>query len=56
MDTWLLVREFETNGERNRLLYVLKSRGMAHSNQVTEFRMTGSGSIWWTLTSDRVEC
>ena len=43
MDTWLLVREFETNGERNRLLYVLKSRGMAHSNQVTEFRMTGSG-------------
>jgi circadian clock protein KaiC len=43
MDTWLLVRELETNGERNRLLYVLKSRGMAHSNQVREFRLTDSG-------------
>ena len=43
MDTWLLVRDFETNGERNRVLYVLKSRGMAHSNQVREFRLTGSG-------------
>jgi circadian clock protein KaiC len=43
MDTWLLVRDFETNGERNRLLYVLKSRGMAHSNQVREFRLTDHG-------------
>ena len=43
MDTWLLVREFETNGERNRVLYVLKSRGMAHSKQVREFRLTSSG-------------
>lgn len=40
MDTWLLVRDLETNGERNRVLYVLKSRGMAHSNQVREFRLT----------------
>src|SRR5688500_3296529 len=43
MDTWLLVRELEHNGERNRGLYVLKSRGMAHSNQVREFLMTPSG-------------
>lgn len=37
MDTWLLLRNVEYNGERNRTLYVLKSRGMAHSNQVREF-------------------
>ena len=36
MDTWLLVRILESANERNRLLYVLKSRGMAHSNQVRE--------------------
>lgn len=43
MDTWLLLRDQESNGERNRLLYVLKSRGMSHSNQVREFRLTGQG-------------
>lgn len=43
MDKWLLVRDLETNGERNRVLYLLKSRGMAHSNQVREFRLTGDG-------------
>src|SRR5688572_8765667 len=43
MDTWLLVRELEVNGERNRGLYVLKSRGMSHSNQVREFQMTDAG-------------
>ncbi|MDP9122330.1 MAG: circadian clock protein KaiC [Acidobacteriota bacterium] len=43
IDTWLLLRDFETNGERNRGLYVLKSRGMAHSNQVREFLLTGHG-------------
>ncbi len=43
MDTWLLVRILETNGERNRLLYVLKSRGMAHSNQMREFQLTDNG-------------
>ncbi len=43
MDTWLLMRMLETNGERNRLLYVLKSRGMAHSNQMREFQLTSSG-------------
>jgi len=43
MDTWLSLRDHENNGERNRLIYVLKSRGMAHSNQVREFRLTGHG-------------
>jgi circadian clock protein KaiC len=43
MDTWLLVRQDEADGERNRLLFVLKSRGMAHSNQVREFLITGEG-------------
>jgi circadian clock protein KaiC len=40
MDAWLLLRNLECNGERNRGLYVLKSRGMAHSNQIREFVLT----------------
>jgi circadian clock protein KaiC len=44
MDTWLLVRNLETNGERNRGLYILKSRGMPHSNQIREFVLTGQGA------------
>ncbi len=43
MDTWLLVRMIESNNERNRLLYVLKSRGMGHSNQMREFRLSDDG-------------
>lgn len=43
MDTWLLVRDLETSGERNRGIYVLKSRGMPHSNQIREFRLTDHG-------------
>lgn len=43
IDTWLLVRNLETGGERNRALYVLKSRGTAHSNQVREFLITDRG-------------
>jgi circadian clock protein KaiC len=43
MDTWLLVRNIENNGERNRGLYILKSRGMPHSSQVREFRLSDSG-------------
>ncbi|MGH9741737.1 MAG: ATPase domain-containing protein, partial [Candidatus Acidiferrum sp.] len=42
-DTWLLLRDLELNGERNRVLYVLKSRGMAHSNQLREFMMSDRG-------------
>lgn len=43
MDTWLLVRIIEGNGERNRGLYVLKSRGMPHSNQIREFVLSERG-------------
>lgn len=43
MDTWILLRDIETNGERNRGLYILKSRGMAHSNQIREFMLTNTG-------------
>ena len=43
IDTWLLMRDIELGGERNRGLYVLKSRGMAHSNQIREFVITPRG-------------
>jgi circadian clock protein KaiC len=43
MDTWILLRSIESNGERNRALWVLKSRGMAHSNQIREFVFTDHG-------------
>jgi len=43
IDTWLLLRDLESNGERNRVMYVLKSRGTAHSNQVREFLLTSNG-------------
>jgi circadian clock protein KaiC len=43
VDTWLLVVTLESSGERNRGLYVLKSRGMAHSNQIREFLLTSHG-------------
>ena len=43
VDTWLQLRNTEANGERNRLLFVLKSRGTAHSNQVREFVLTDHG-------------
>ncbi|MGZ5372301.1 MAG: circadian clock protein KaiC [Aeromicrobium sp.] len=42
-DTWLQVKAMEGNGEHNRVLYVLKSRGMAHSNQIREFLLTNQG-------------
>jgi circadian clock protein KaiC len=44
MDTWLLLRNVESGGERNRLLFVCKSRGSAHSNQVREFTLTADGA------------
>jgi len=43
IDTWLLLRDIEIGGERNRGLYILKSRGMAHSNQIREFLLTDHG-------------
>lgn len=43
IDTWIAVRDIEINGERNRGIYVLKSRGMAHSNQIREFILSDQG-------------
>jgi circadian clock protein KaiC len=43
MDSWLLLKAIEVGGERNRALYVLKSRGMEHSNQIREFVLTNDG-------------
>jgi circadian clock protein KaiC len=43
MDTWIKLMELEENGERNRILYIIKSRGSSHSNQVREYRMTDHG-------------
>jgi circadian clock protein KaiC len=43
MDSWILLQDFEGNGERNRVLYVLKARGMAHSNQIREFLISDRG-------------
>ena len=43
IDTWILLRDIESGGERNRGLYILKSRGMEHSNQIREFRLTPHG-------------
>jgi circadian clock protein KaiC len=42
-DVWLLLRDLESDGERNRALYLLKARGMAHSNQVREFVLGDDG-------------
>src|SRR5690606_3528221 len=42
-DTWLLLRDIELGGERNRGMYILKSRGMSHSNQIREFLLTPRG-------------
>lgn len=42
-DAWILLRDAESDGERNRLIHVLKARGIAHSNQVHEFAITDEG-------------
>ena len=56
MDTWLLLRNVEYSGERNRTVFVLKSRGMAHSNQVREFVLSDQGIdvVNVHLSGDRV--
>lgn len=43
VDVWLLLRDIESGGERNRGIYVIKARGVAHSNQIREFVLTGHG-------------
>ncbi|HSA96373.1 MAG TPA: circadian clock protein KaiC [Acidobacteriota bacterium] len=43
MDTWIILQMVESAGERKRIIFVLKSRGMAHSNQMREFKLSGQG-------------
>ena len=43
VDTWIILKDVEQNGERNRAIYILKSRGHKHSNQVREFLITSEG-------------
>ncbi len=43
MDVWIKLLDVEANGERTRTLYVIKARGMSHSNQIREFQITGDG-------------
>jgi circadian clock protein KaiC len=43
VDVWISIRDIESNGERNRSLYIMKARGMHHSNQVREFIITSQG-------------
>jgi circadian clock protein KaiC len=43
MDTWISLTDVEASGERNRVLFVLKARGMSHSNQMREYLLTGKG-------------
>ncbi len=43
VDTWIHVKDIEMNGERNKGLYIMKSRGMYHSNQVREFIISDKG-------------
>jgi circadian clock protein KaiC len=44
IDTWMILRDLEIGGERNRGLHILKSRGMAHSNQIREYILTDNGA------------
>jgi circadian clock protein KaiC len=43
MDTWIDLKALETNGERNRTIDIIKTRGMFHSNQLREFKITNDG-------------
>jgi circadian clock protein KaiC len=45
MDTWLVLRTIQTDRARNRVLYIVKSRGMAHSMQTSPYRLTNQGVI-----------
>jgi circadian clock protein KaiC len=53
IDTWVMVRDLEANGERNRGLYVLKSRGMHHSNKVREFIIDDEGLRLVDVATDK---
>jgi circadian clock protein KaiC len=56
IDVWMMLRDIELGGERNRGMYVLKSRGMAHSNQIREFTSPITASSSRTLMWGRVGC
>ena len=43
VDAWISLRDFDNAGEKNRLIHIVKSRGMSHSNQVREFLLTDNG-------------
>jgi circadian clock protein KaiC len=43
MDTWLILKHIEGNGERNRVFSIAKARGLSHSNQIREFILTDRG-------------
>lgn len=43
MDAWIKLEDVEANGERNRVLYLIKARGLSHSNQIREYRITDTG-------------
>jgi circadian clock protein KaiC len=45
MDTWIVLQDIESNGERTRGIMIMKSRGMGHSNQVREFSLTDRGLV-----------
>lgn len=49
IDTWILIKSIEINGERNRALFILKSRGMAHSNQIREIELSRKGIDLWDV-------
>jgi circadian clock protein KaiC len=43
VDTWIVQKMVQTPSERNRVLYIMKSRGMAHSNQLREYTLSARG-------------
>ena len=53
IDTWILMRHLEAGGRRDRGLYILKSRGMKHSNQTHEFLLTDRGIELRDAVSER---
>src|SRR5665647_2522334 len=56
MDAWLILKNIEGNGERNRVFSIIKSRGMAHSNQLREFVLSEKGIELSTCTRGPGEC
>lgn len=55
VDTWVVLKDIEGEGERNRGISIVKSRGMAHSNQFREFRLTDKGFALEDVSLDTKE-